>query len=277
MAALFSKKGGSEPALTPIHIETEAAAVRGRCQCEGDRTAAAVASLSLLANVSEYSGAYEPTLRTLRDCFELLIFSELPHPNVPLGQRVTYTELCRRADRDDGLAQMFLRRAEEAEAEVERLRTQVIALSGFQGGLTAEQREQVELAHQQVLEEAVVSNRQLLIKAQEVADGMASRAGDLRERLEAATQHAKNAYAEMDRRVAATAVADSIAVRRAVEPTPLTTESIAGWLSRELSVLRGGRPELLRGEGWGKSRDPDEQARDRLASELMRELELLAG
>lgn len=269
--------GGIEPALRPIQIEAEAVAVRERCHFDGDRTAAAIASLSLLANISEYSGAFEPTLRTLRDCFERLIFSELPHPDVPLDQRVTYSELCRRAHREDGLAQTFLRRAEGAEAEVKRLRAKVMELSGLQGGLTAEEREQVELAHQQAMEEAVASNRQLLIQAQEEADLRAARAGQLRERLEAANQQAKNAYEEMDRRVAATAEADAAAVRRAVEPTSLTAASIAGWLARELSVLEKDRAELLRGEGWGESRNVDEKARSRLAAEVTREMRLLAG
>lgn len=267
---------GTEPTLTPLLIEAEAVAVRERCRFDGDRTDAAIASLALLSSISEYSGALEPTLRTLRDCFERLIFSELPHPHVPLDQRVTYSELSRRADRDEELAQTFLRRAEEAEAEVERLRAKVVQLNGFRGGLTAEEHEQLELAHQQGMEEAVASNRQLLINAQEATDVMATRAGELRERLEASNRQARDAYAEMDGRVAATAAADAAAVRRAVEPTSLSEATIAGWLSRELSVLGGGRAELVRGQGWGASKDDDDIARRRLAAEVGRELGLLA-
>ena len=266
------------PLVSPMALETAAMAVRERSRLEGDRTAAAVEALALLNSVSEHSVTFQPTLSALRDTFEALIFSQLPHPGVPLEQRLTFAELTRRTTRDDELALTFLRHAKEVDREVVSLRMQLAQLQGSAGGLTAEQRAEYELAQQKSIEELMAENRRLLLKAEVETETMAARAGDLREKLEAATQQAKSAYDELEQRAAEAAKAAPAAVRRADERIPRTWESIVARLEREFSELVEGKEELKRKEEWGSpSIDSTEVARRQLAAELAHEMDLLAG
>jgi len=257
-----------------MELETRALAALGRCGTAGDRTVAAVAGLALLEEAAEHCGMFEPTLLTLRDVFERLIFSDMPHPDVPVDQRVPYFELNRRDERDGELEARFVRRAEVAEAEVTVLRKQVRTLQGYSGGLTAKQREQNERAQQKAVEDIVGVNRLVVIEAQEATDTMTTRAGELRERLDEANQRAREAYAEMGRRIEEHAAADAAAIRRADEPTPqLTAEGIAGRLRAELAALGEVRAEAT--NEWGLSRDPVERRRAAFASEIAREIDLV--